>query len=80
MSTLKIACPFCQQHLEFGHELLGGSMPCPACQKTIDLTPNDLLTVKAGPPAMPGLWPRYRRFLGVGVLVVLFVALCIASA
>ena len=77
MSDLKFDCPHCQQTLEAPEELLGQTIPCPACNGPIELprpepapTPPPLprrpLAVHQSPRPVPES-PSVRETSGLAV-------------
>ena len=72
MSDLKLNCPHCAQSLEAPAELLGQTVPCPSCQRPIELkksVPPPAVPVEA-PPATPAQATKNCPFCGEQILAV----------
>ncbi len=46
MSSLKFACPHCEQHLEAPEEFLGQTVQCPTCKQSLTLSKATVITAE----------------------------------
>lgn len=52
MAAIKFSCPHCAQHLEAPQELAGVAIPCPVCERTVEV-PVGTVPPAPAPPALP---------------------------